>query len=94
MKPTKPGKPRGTPPQNPTIVKIHSAKTTLSQLIVRVLHGERIVIARNEEPVAELVAFRARAGHVRRFGALRGVVAISPAFFEPLPEREIEAWGR
>ena len=93
MRSPKSRKARGTAAKGPTIVKIHSAKTTLSQLIVRVLGGERIVIARNDQPVAELVAFRAPVGRVRRFGALRGAVAVTPALFEPLPEGELEAWG-
>lgn len=93
MKASRPGKRRATAAQEPTIVKIHTAKTTLSRLIVRVLGGERVVIARNEEPVAELVPFRAPAARERRFGALRGAVAVTPAFFEPLSEPELEAWG-
>ena len=28
----------------------------------------------------------------RRFGALRGRIAVDDAFFDPLPESEIEAW--
>ncbi len=93
MKASKPGKPRGSAAPSPTIVKIHMAKTTLSRLIVRVLGGERIVIARGDAAVAELVPFRAVVGRPRRFGALRGAVSVTPAFFEPLPERELEGWG-
>jgi prevent-host-death family protein len=35
-------------------VNIHAAKTRLSQLVARAEKGERIVIARNGKPVAQL----------------------------------------
>jgi prevent-host-death family protein len=37
------------------VVNIHAAKTRLSRLVARVEKGERIVIARNGKPVAQLV---------------------------------------
>lgn len=36
------------------VVNIHEAKTRLSQLVARAERGERITIARNGKPVAEL----------------------------------------
>ena len=78
-----------------TIVKIHTAKTTLSKLILRVLKGERIVIARDHVPMVELVPaprVHEGEGQPRRFGALRGVVAVTEAFFLPLPADELVAW--
>ena len=96
MKPTKSRSPRKSPKAGPTIVKIHAAKTTLSRLIVRVLAGERVVIARDDIPLVELVPHHAPIEHVaraRRFGSLRGVVAVTPAFFDPLPPEELSGWG-
>lgn len=37
-----------------TMVNIHAAKTGLSRLVARAQKGERIVIARNGKPVAQL----------------------------------------
>ncbi len=37
-------------------VNVHEAKTTLSRLLEEVERGERVVIARNGHPVAELTA--------------------------------------
>lgn len=37
-----------------TIVNIHAAKTQLSQLVARAERGERITIARDGKPVAQL----------------------------------------
>jgi prevent-host-death family protein len=72
-------------------VTIHAAKTTLSQLLARVEAGEEIVLARGKRPVAKLVPFHPVPSK-RRFGAMRGIVAVGPEFFEPLPEDELTRW--
>jgi prevent-host-death family protein len=72
-------------------VTIHTAKTTLSQLVARVEAGEEIVLARGKQPVAKLVPFHP-GERSRRFGALRGIVTVGPEFFEPLPEDELARW--
>jgi len=78
-------------PKMDEVVTIHVAKTTLSQLIVRVEAGEEIVIARDKTPVAKLVPIRRPASR-RQFGAMRGKAGVDAAFFEPLPEDELKAW--
>ncbi len=72
-------------------VTIHTAKTTLSQLLARVEAGEEIVLARGKHPIAKLVPFQPPQKK-RRFGALRGVVSVGREFFEPLPEQELASW--
>jgi prevent-host-death family protein len=72
-------------------VTIHTAKTTLSQLLARVEAGEEIVLARGKVPIAKLVPYKSVAPK-RQYGALRGVVSVGPKFFEPLPEDELAAW--
>jgi prevent-host-death family protein len=37
-----------------TLINIHAAKTRLSRLVARAEKGERIIIARNGKPVAQL----------------------------------------
>jgi prevent-host-death family protein len=39
-------------------INIHDAKSQLSALINKVLNGEKIIIARNNQPVVELVALK------------------------------------
>jgi antitoxin (DNA-binding transcriptional repressor) of toxin-antitoxin stability system len=73
------------------IVTIHTAKTTLSQLLTRVEAGEEIVLARGKVPIAKIVPFQ-RVSSKRQFGALRGVVSVGPEFFEPLPDDELALW--
>ena len=55
-------------------VNISEAKTNLSKLIDRVYHGEKIVIAKNNLPIADLVM------HVptgkRKLGLLKGKLTI------------------
>jgi prevent-host-death family protein len=45
-----------------TVVNIHAAKTQLSRLVARAERGERITIARDGKPVAELGPARRRRG--------------------------------
>jgi prevent-host-death family protein len=73
-------------------VTMHKAKTHLSQLVAQVEAGEDVVIMRGHLPVARLVAIVPEQPPRRRFGALKGQVAVSDAFFEPLPEQELETW--
>lgn len=75
------------------IVTVHQAKTTLSKLIQQALAGEEVIIARGDEPVVRLVPIAAPAP-ARVFGALRGELKVTRAYFEPLPDEELEAWER
>jgi antitoxin (DNA-binding transcriptional repressor) of toxin-antitoxin stability system len=74
-----------------TIVSIHTAKTTLSQLLVRVEAGEEIILARCKTPIAKLTPLEP-AQSKRRFGALAGMVSVGSEFFDPLPSEELAAW--
>jgi prevent-host-death family protein len=74
-----------------TIVSIHTAKTTLSQLLARVEAGEEIILARGKTPIARLTPLEPPQSK-RRFGALAGTVAVGPEFFDALPHEELAAW--
>jgi prevent-host-death family protein len=74
-----------------SIVTIHAAKTNLSKLLARVEAGEEIVIARGKTPIARLSPVRPPPAQ-RRFGAMKGIVAVGPEFFEPMTESELEEW--
>ena len=73
-----------------SIVNVSQAKTQLSRLLARVEAGEEITIARRGAPVARLVVYRPKGK--RRFGALKGKIKLTDAFFEPLPEDELKRW--
>ena len=57
------------------IVNISEAKAQLSKLIDRVYHGEKVVIAKHNLPIADLVPHRPQGK--RRLGFLAGQVEVS-----------------
>lgn len=73
-----------------TVVTVHEAKTNLSRLIAEAIAGGEVVIARGAVPAVRLVPVNMPGK--RRFGALRGKIAIDARFDEPLPEDELAAW--
>jgi prevent-host-death family protein len=73
------------------VVNMHEAKTRLSELVRMVEAGEKVVLARNGTPVAELVP--AERPTRRRGGIWKGKAWISPDFDEPMPELEKLFYG-
>jgi prevent-host-death family protein len=65
-------------------INMHEAKTHLSRLVERAVHGEEIVIAKAGRPVARLIAYDAPARRVP--GAWRGQIVIHDDFDDPLEE--------
>ncbi len=74
------------------VVTVHRAKTNLSRLIAQALAGEEIIIARGDTPAVRLVPVAVEEPR-RVFGALKGRIRVTAAFFEPLPPEELAAWG-
>ena len=70
------------------IVNVHAAKTHLSSLLERVARGEEIIIARAGKPIARLVPVGVPE---RPLGFVHA--HLDDAFFEPLPDEELAAWG-
>jgi prevent-host-death family protein len=58
-------------------MNVYEAKTHLSQLLQHVAMGDRVVIARNGEPVADLVAHVPRASLADFYGSLKGQIDMS-----------------
>lgn len=69
------------------MVNISEAKTQLSRLIDRVYHGEKVVIAKNNLPIADLVPHRP--GGKRKLGFLKGELSVPDHLFFAADE-EIE----
>lgn len=72
---------------------VHKAKTNLSKLIAEAETGKEVIITRGDEAAVRLVPV-GEPTPKRVFGALAGKVKVGPAFFEPLPPEEIDAWER
>jgi prevent-host-death family protein len=76
-----------------TAVNVHEAKAKLSELLDRVEHGETVVIARRNRPVAELRPIAARTLKKRRpIGLAKGKIHIAPDAFAPMSEEELADW--
>ena len=73
------------------IVNVHEAKTRLSQLLLAVEAGEEVVIARDGDPIARLVAIP-RAGEDRQPGSARGMFVVPADFDDPLPDTLLDAF--
>lgn len=70
-------------------VNMHEAKTTLSRLIEAAEQGHHVTIARNGDPVVELVPVKSQTG---RKAGTHPELRVGPEFFLPLSEQELEDW--
>ena len=71
-----------------TTVNIHEAKTHLSKLLMRVMSGEEIIIAKADKPIAVLSPYQATLAS-RVPGIDAGKVVIKADFDDPLPEFDL-----
>lgn len=74
------------------MVNIFEAKAKLSDLLDRAAAGERILICKRNQPVAELRPIAAPRQAPRPVGRAKGVLTVPPTFFEPLDDADIEAF--
>lgn len=76
------------------VVNVHEAKTHLSKLLDRAHAGEVIVLAKAGKPYARLVPLAPEEPVVPVLGRLSGVLPPidDGAFFDALPEEELQAW--
>ena len=72
-------------------VNVQTAKAQLSRLLEQVRLGEEILITRGDQPVARLVPVEPVCVE-RRFGAYPELGCVTDAFFEPLPDEELDGW--
>lgn len=70
-------------------VNVHQAKTTLSRLIEAVEKGHHVTIARDGDPVVELVPVKPQTG---RKPGTHPELQVGPEFFAPLSEQELDGW--
>src|SRR5262245_41731766 len=74
-------------------VNIFEAKARLSEYLDRVQRGERVLICRRNQPVAELRPVKASRHEPRPIGGARGTFTILSSFVAPLPEDLLEAFA-
>jgi prevent-host-death family protein len=75
------------------MVNIYEVKAKLSEYIDAATKGERVMICRHNQPVAELRPVEPARAEPRDLGPMYpGATFTPPAFFEPLGDDEIAAW--
>ena len=71
------------------LINVHDAKTQFSKLLERAHTGQEIILAKAGKPYARMMPL-APAAPKRQRGRMKGI--IDDAFFDPLPEAELNAW--
>ena len=71
-------------------VNIHEAKTNLSKLIEKAVHGEPFVIAKSGKPMVTVSAYAPPPDPARRVGFLKGRLEI-PEDFDDMGKEKIQA---
>ena len=74
------------------LVNINQAKAKLSEYLDAVTGGERVVICKRNQPIAELRALEQKRTEPRPLGRAKGRVTIPPSFFEPMPDEFLDAF--
>jgi prevent-host-death family protein len=75
------------------MVNIYEAKTKLSEYLEAAAKGERVVICKHNQPVAELRAVDPVRTAPRDLSPMyAGETFVTSKFFDPLPADEIAAW--
>ena len=72
------------------LVNVHDAKTHFFKLLEQAHAGQEIILAKAGKPYARMVPL-APVTSMRMPGRLKGIV--DDAFFDPLPDEELAAWG-
>jgi len=73
-------------------VNVHEAKTQFSRLLEQAHAGQEIILSKAGKPYARMVPLAQLDKPKRMPGRLAG--HIEEAFFEPLPEAELDAWEK
>ncbi|HEU4939123.1 MAG TPA: type II toxin-antitoxin system prevent-host-death family antitoxin [Vicinamibacterales bacterium] len=75
------------------MVNVYEAKSKLSEYLEAAARGERVVICRHNQPVAELRPVEPVLTAPRDLTPMYpGERFVTPEFFQPLPADEIAAW--
>lgn len=73
-------------------VSIQEAKTHLSQLLAHMQENACVLICKRGVPFAEIRLLPKQRKDPRPIGLGAGTAKILPAFFDPMPENELEAF--
>jgi prevent-host-death family protein len=76
------------------MVNIHDLKARLSEYLEQVQDGERVVICKRNQPVAELVPIAQKRTAPRPIGGGPHRFDVPESFFEPMPDEFLDAFER
>jgi prevent-host-death family protein len=68
------------------VINIAEAKAKLSEYLELAASGQRVLICKRNQPVAELRAVESPRTVPRPIGLGKGSISVPDAFFEPLPD--------
>ena len=74
------------------VINIYDAKARLSEFVEAAAKGERVVICRRNQPVAELRAVASARRAPRPVGSSTWNFGVPRSFFEPLSDEDVEAF--
>ena len=74
------------------VVNIHEAKAKLSEYLDAVAKGERVLICKRNQPVAELRAVEQKRTEPRLIGGGPYHFEVPASFFEPMPDEFLDAF--
>jgi prevent-host-death family protein len=72
------------------VVNIAEVKAKLSEYLDAVAQGERVLICKRNQPVAELRAVETARTEPRPVGLSKGRLTVSDAFFQALPDEVLD----
>jgi len=73
-------------------LNVHEAKTHLSKYLAQLKAGERILLCKRNQPIAEITALPPPPIRARPIGLAKGRFSIPRTFFAPLPDHLLEAF--
>jgi prevent-host-death family protein len=74
------------------VINIHEAKAKLSEYLDAVAKGERVLICKRNQPVAELRAVEQKRTEPRTIGGGPYHFDVPASFFEPMPDEFLDAF--
>jgi prevent-host-death family protein len=73
-------------------LNIHEAKTHLSKYLTRLKAGERILLCKRNQPVAQITPLSEVPTGSRPIGLAKRTLSVPTSFFEPLPDDLLHAF--
>lgn len=74
-------------------LNIHEAKTHLSKYLAKLKAGDRILLCKRNQPIAQITPLPKAPARPRPIGLAKGIFTVPRSFFDPLPEELLEAFG-